>query len=174
MSGAFRVRPERADDFDAIDGVHERAFGQPGEAALVRALRREASPYVGLVAESAAPGERGLVVGHVAFSPVSIESGGPAALGLGPLAVEPSHQRGGIGSALTRAGLARCAELARIVVVLGHAAYYPRFGFRPASPLGLRYRSDAFDPSFFVLELAPGALAGVSGRVRYHAAFERL
>ena len=73
-----------------------------------------------------------------------------------------------------RAGLARCAEFAKIVVVLGHAAYYPRFGFRPAFELGLRYRSEVFDPSFFVLELAPGALAGVSGWVHYHEAFERL
>jgi putative acetyltransferase len=174
MSDGFLVRSERAEDFDAIDGVHARAFGQPGEAALVRALRGEATPYVGLVAESTAPGARGRVLGHIAFSPVSIGSGGPPALGLGPLAVEPPHQKSGIGSALTRAGLARCAELAGIVVVLGHADYYPRFGFRPASPLGLRYRSRAFDPSFFVLELASGALAGVSGEVRYHAAFERL
>jgi putative acetyltransferase len=58
--------------------------------------------------------------------------------------------------------------------VLGHAAYYPRFGFQLASPLGLRYRSEVFDLSFFVLELAPGALSGISGWVRYHEAFERL
>jgi putative acetyltransferase len=113
------------------------------------------------------------VVGHVAFSPVAIEGGGPPALGLGPLAVEPAAQREGIGSALVRAGLERCAALAKIVVVLGHASYYPRFGFRPAAALGLRYRGEGLDASFFVLELAPAALAGVSGRVRYHEAFER-
>ena len=73
-----------------------------------------------------------------------------------------------------REGLERCATLARIVVVLGHAAYYPRFGFRAASGYGLRYRSEVFDPSFFALELAPGALSGISGWVRYHQAFERL
>ena len=77
-------------------------------------------------------------------------------------------------AALVRAGLERCAAIARIVVVLGHAAYYPRFGFRPAFQHGLRYRSEAYDPSFFVLELAPGALSGISGWVRYHEAFERL
>jgi putative acetyltransferase len=151
-SGWF-LRPETRDDWSAIDAVHQQAFGQPGEAALVRALRSESSPYVALVAE---------------------QGGSPPALGLGPVAVAPGLQRGGIGSALVRAGLDRCAALARIVVVLGHAAWYPRFGFQPAFPRGLRYRSEQFDPSFFVLELAPGALAGGSGRVRYHAAFERL
>jgi len=162
------VRCERPADFAAIDAVHEQAFGRPGEAALVRALRSEVRPYLGLVAEQA-----GRVAGHLAFSPVAIGGGSPPALGLGPLAVEPGLQRAGLGSALVHAGLARCAELAQIVVVLGHAAYYPRFGFQPAFRHGLRYRSEVFDPSFFVLELAPGALAGVSGWVRYPEAFER-
>lgn len=174
MSGGIQVRLERPDDADAIDAVHTAAFGQPGEAALVRALRSEAQPYLGLVAEQTGARASGRVVGHIAFSPVAIEGGSPPALGLGPLAVEPPLQRLGIGGALMREGLARCAALAKIVVVLGHAEYYPRFGFRPASPLGLRYRSQVFDPSFFVLELEPGALAGISGWVRYHEAFERL
>ena len=159
MSGGLSVRAEAPADFEAIDAIHTQAFGQPGEAALVRALRREAQPYLGLVAEQ--PGEGGharRVVGHIAFSPVRIEGGSPPALGLGPLAVEPAQQRRGVGVALMHAGLARCAALAKIVVVLGHASYYPRFGFRPASPLGLRYRSEVFDPSFFVLKLEPGAL----------------
>jgi putative acetyltransferase len=170
MSRGLRVRPERAGDFAAIDRVHEQAFQGPGEARLVRALRAEARPYLGLVAE-----RDGGVVGHIAFSPVAIEGGSPPSLGLGPVGVAPSLQRAGIGSALVRAGLDACAaDGARIVVVLGHAEYYPRFGFRPASPLGLRYRSETFDPSFFVLELAPGALDGISGQVRYHEAFERL
>jgi len=164
-----RVRPESARDFEAIDAIHQRAFGRPGEAALVRTLRREAKPYLGLVAE-----REGRVVAQIAFSPVAIEGGNPPALGLGPLAVEPDLQRAGIGSALVREGLSRCAALAQIVVVLGHADYYPRFGFRPASQHGLRYRSEVFDPSFFALELAPGALSGVSGWVRYHEAFERI
>ena len=173
MSGGVSVRPEAASDAAAIDAVHTQAFGQSGEAALVRALRREAQPYLGLVAEQADADGAGRVVGHIAFSPVAIEGGSPPALGLGPLAVAPPLQRLGIGSALLRAGLARCAALAKSVVVLGHADYYPRFGFRPAAPLGLRYRSEVFDPSFFVLELEPGALAGISGHVRYHEAFER-
>jgi len=169
VTSGWILRPEARDDWSAIDAVHEQAFGQPGEAKLVRALRSEATPYLALVAERA-----GRVVGHIAFSPVEIEGGSPPALGLGPVAVEPGLQRTGIGSALVCAGLDRCAALARIVVVLGHAAYYPRFGFRPAFGHGLRYRSESFDPSFFALELSPGALSGISGRVRYHPAFERL
>jgi putative acetyltransferase len=174
VSSGIQVRLERPDDVDAIDAVHTAAFRQAGEAALVRALRSEARPYLGLVAEETGAGKPGRVVGHIAFSPVAIEGGSPPALGLGPLAVAPPLQKLGIGSALMREGLARCAALAKIVVVLGHAAYYPRFGFRPASPLGLRYRSEVFDPSFFVLELEAGALSGITGWVRYHEAFERL
>jgi putative acetyltransferase len=166
----LHVREERAEDFAAIDRIHEEAFRQPGEARLVRALRDEARPYVGLVAE-----REQRVVGHIAFSPVAIEGGSPPAMGLGPVGVAPGVQRDGIGRALVHAGLAACAAGgAQIVVVLGHAEYYPRFGFRPASPLGLRYRSETFDPSFFALELIPGALDGVHGWVRYHPAFERL
>ena len=164
------MRPETREDWDAIDAVHQQAFGR----SLARRLwcarcgaRR--SPTSGW-----SPSRRGAWSGRSTFSPVEIEGGSPPALGLGPLAVEPGLQRAGIGSGLVRAGLARCTELAKIVVVLGHAAYYPRFGFRSASPLGLRYRSEVFDPSFFALELVPGALAGVSGWVRYHEAFERL
>jgi putative acetyltransferase len=164
-----RVRPESSGDFETIDAIHRQAFGRPGEAVLVRTLRREAKPYLGLVAE-----REGRVVAQIAFSPVAIEGDSPPALGLGPLAVEPELQRAGIGSALVREGLSRCAALAQIVVVLGHADYYPRFGFRPASQHGLRYRSEVFDASFFALELAPGALSGVSGWVRYHEAFERI
>jgi predicted N-acetyltransferase YhbS len=173
-SDVLMVRGEAASDFDAIDAVHTLAFGRPGEAALVRALRREARPYLGLVAVQTSAGGSDRVVGHLVFSPVAIDGGSPPALGLGPLAVEPSLQRRGIGSVLMRAGLERCAAFAQIVVVLGRADYYPRFGFRPAAPLGLRYRSEVFDPSFFALELAPGALTGVSGWVRYPEAFERL
>ena len=87
------VRPEAPADYDAIDRIHQQAFGQPGEAALVRALRREAKPYLGLVAELEAR-----VAGHIAFSPVSIQGGSPPALGLGPLAVAPGRQRSGIGT----------------------------------------------------------------------------
>jgi putative acetyltransferase len=72
-----------------------------------------------------------------------------------------------------RAGLAACAARGEeLVFVLGHPAYYPRFGFRLAAPIGLRYGDGRFDGAFFVTELRPDAVAGRTGRVRYHPAFE--
>jgi putative acetyltransferase len=166
----FSVRPEQPADFAAIDRVVSRAFARPQEAELVRALRASAQPYVGWVAERA-----GEILGHIAFSPVSTSSAAALAMGLGPLAAAPEAQRSGVGSALVRRGLADCAaRSAALVFVLGHPEYYPRFGFRPAAALGFHFRSPGFEPSFFVLELVAGAAQGLSGRVEYHEAFDRV
>jgi putative acetyltransferase len=163
------IRSERPEDAAAIATIHERAFGQPAEARLVAALRAAGALAVSLVGE-----REGRLVGHVAFSPVSVRDGpGPAweAIGLGPVGVLPDQQRTGVGAALVRAGLAACrARRQLVVLVLGHASYYPRFGFRPAAPEGLRWEH-GHDESFFVLELAPGALAGRRGVVRYRPEF---
>ena len=91
------------------------------------------------------------------------------------LDVAPGCQREGVGSALIEAGLAACrAAGVGLVVVLGHASYYPRFGFEPAWPFGLYYAAPGPNPSFMVRELERGALRGRSGRVVYHAAFDGL
>jgi len=164
----MQIRPERPEDHAAVAALHERAFGQPAEARLVEALRAAGAAIVSLVAE-----REGRVVGHVLFSPVTVRDGGRewGALGLGPVAVLPELQRGGIGSALVRAGLAECRALGHaVVLVLGHAAYYPRFGFRPAADAGLRWEH-GHEESFFVAELAPGALCGRRGVVRYRPEF---
>jgi putative acetyltransferase len=158
------VRPEAAADHAAVREVHERAFGRPEEAAIVERLRG-GEGTLSLVAASG-----GRVLAHVFFGPVAIEGprGTSRALALGPLAVLPERQRSGLGSLLVRAGLVACRERGEgVVFVLGHPEYYPRFGFRPAGPLGLHYRSAAFDRAFFVAELFPGALAGRTGLVQY-------
>lgn len=163
------IRTEAARDRAAILAIQEAAFGRPNEAALVDALRRAASPLLSLVAETA-----GEVVGHVLLSPVAIESAPAtrASAGLAPLAVHPSAQRRGIGGALVRAGLARCAGPGwRAVFLVGSPVYYARFGFRPAAPLGFSYGDPAFDPALQVVELEAGALDGCGGRVRFHPAF---
>jgi putative acetyltransferase len=93
-------------------------------------------------------------------------------MGLGPMAVAPSRQRKGIGSALVRDGLRRCKALGyRVVVVVGHPTYYPRFGFVPAIRFGLRCEYDVPTDVFMAVELEPGALNGISGFVRYDDAF---
>jgi putative acetyltransferase len=164
----MHIRPERPADAAAVRAVNESAFGSNVEANLVERLRAQASPLVSLVAD-----ESGSIVGHILFSPVTL-SACPAVkiMGLAPMSVLPGHQRRGIGSALVRAGLQGCTELGfAAVVVLGHATYYPRFGFRPASRFALRSEYDVRDDVFMALELEPGSLSDKAGTIRYHAAF---
>lgn len=170
MAGVFEIRPERPGDEPGITGVNERAFGQPDEARIVERSRPIANPWISLVAET---GDR--IIGHVLFTPVTVHDGAHAwpAVGMGPVAVAPDHQNRGVGSALVRAGLAACREGGHMVIfVLGAPAYYARFGFRPAAPQGLHYRSPAFDDAFMVAELAPGALGDARGMVEYLPPFE--
>ena len=88
------------------------------------------------------------------------------------MAVLPAWQRRGVGSQLVPSGLALCRAAGYdLVIVLGHTGYYPRFGFRPAPPLGIRWEHGA-DAHFMVMELQPGALAGANGIVRYRPEFD--
>ena len=165
------VRVEEEKDRAGVHAVNVAAFETPAEANLVDALRDQAQPVISLVAE-----DKGAVVGHIMFSPVSL-SGHPGldAMGLAPMAVTPEHQRKGFGSALVRAGLEQCKQIGSVaVVVLGHPEYYPRFGFSPASRFGIDSGYEVPEEVFMAMELQPEALAGKSGRVKYHAAFNNL
>ncbi len=166
------VRTENLEDRKSVRRVNELAFGRRNEADLVDALRANARPYVSSVAVIDEQ-----VVGHILFSPVSVESEGSAftAMGLAPMAVLPECQNQGIGSRLVREGLKECERLGEdIVVVLGHPNYYPRFGFMPASLKGLRSEYDVPDEVFMVAELVPGALKGRRGLVKYHPEFGKV
>ena len=165
------IRAEAPGDHAGVRAVNVAAFETPAEADLVDALRAQARPLVSLVAEEAST-----IVGHILFSPVTLP-GHPALalMGLAPMAVIPGRQRAGIGSALVRAGLEACRRLAAdAVVVLGHPAYYPRFGFAPGVRTGLACEYDVPAEAFMVRELRPGALRGATGNVQYHAAFANL
>ena len=167
----MRIREEQPGDMQAIRAVNLAAFETSAEADLVDALREEASPLVSLVCDDA-----GVIVGHIMFSPVTVVSAGntPMLMGLAPMAVVPARQREGIGSRMIAAGLERCEQLGvAAVVVLGHADYYPRFGFAPASRFGLRCEYDVPDDVFMVRELVGGGLNGLAGTIRYHPVFGR-
>lgn len=151
--------------------MNASAFESPAEANLVDTLRKQAHPVVSLVAEDGKT-----VVGHIMFSPVSL-SGHPELkiMGLAPMAVKPTHQKTGIGTALVRAGLEQCKDLGYgAVVVLGHPGYYPRFGFSPSVHFGIGCEYEAPEEAFMVVELQPGYLRGKSGTIKYHAAFKNI
>ena len=113
------------------------------------------------------------VAGHILFSRVTIANS-PAAfsgVGLGPVAVLPELQRQGIGSKLVRAGLERCRQSGYdAVVVIGHPAYYSRFGFLRAADFSLQNEYGVVD-EFMALPLHDGVLTPVSGMVRYQPEF---
>ena len=162
------IRAERPSDIRAVRHVNELAFETPAEARLVDRLRRRGKLAVSLVAENG-----GHIVGHIAFSPVTIATRPQIkGLGLGPMAVSPSYQKQGVGSQLVREGLSRCRDLgAQFAVVLGHRHFYPRFGFVPASSFLLSCRWSVPEGVFMAIELKSGALAGGEGLVCYEPEF---
>lgn len=164
------IRPETPEDIDFIRDVNEEAFGEKEEAVLVEKLRSRQAATLSLVAVC-----EGNIVGHILFSPVTIESANQSftAVGLGPMAVLPLYQKRGIGSQLVRAGLEECRHLGHeIVVVLGHPDYYPRFGFVLARPKGIDCEFEAPEEAWMILELREGALAGKSGIVKFQPEFK--
>jgi len=162
----MQIVQERPGDEAAIRTVTHAAFiGQPHseqtEAAIVDALRVAGALTVSLVAI-----DGGVLVGHVAFSPVPIDGDDRGGFGLGPVSVAPARQREGIGSRLIARGLDDLtAQRARGCVVLGDPGYYRRFGFEPRP--GLTY--GGVPPEYFQA-LAFGGDNPV-GEVEYHAGF---
>lgn len=162
------VRPENLSDLPVIHSVHTESFPTDIEARLVDLLRSAGRTLVSLVAEV-----DGKVVGHIAFSPVTVTTGAVGA-GLAPIAVAEPYRRQGIAGELVRAGLQACRILAfGWVVVLGEPSYYARFGFRPATEFGL---TDAYGggAAFQALELIAGALPLGAGLVHYAPEFALL
>lgn len=123
-------------DHDPVRRLLTAAFGRSDEARLVDKLRESESfePYLCLVAEHSS-----VIVGHILFSHIALAADPDIeVLALAPVAVYPAFQGRGIGSALIHEGLKRADERGEpLVVVLGHPGYYPRFGFVPASTMGI-------------------------------------
>lgn len=131
MTETVLIRSETSADVGAIAELTVAAFrtlavSNQTEQFVIAALRAAKALTISLVAEA-----DGRVVGHIAFSPVTISDGSPDWYGLGPVSVLPEYQRRGIGSALIQEGLSRLKDLgARGCCLVGHPGYYQRFGFR--------------------------------------------
>lgn len=161
------IRAETPADVARIHAVHAAAFPTTDEAELVDALRASGRLSLSLVAVA-----RERIIGHVAFSPVTVE-GATAGLGLAPVAVLPAFRRRGVAGRLIREGLERSRRAnARFVVVLGSPPYYGRFGFRPASTFQLRDEYGG-EEAFQALELQAGSIPTAGGLVRYAPEFAR-
>lgn len=176
------IRRERPEDTLAIRAVTAAAFaevshsapsvepdGVPGEATLVGWLREDEGwiPELSLVAESG-----GRIVGHVVCSRGDVACA--PALGLGPISVDPAHQGQGVGSELMHAVLGAADAMGEpVVLLLGDPAYYGRFGFVPASSVGI----EAPDPDwgrYFQARALTAHDPTVRGCFTYAAPFSRL
>ncbi len=164
------IRPETSEDVRSIRYINEQAFGRNAEAEIVEKLRKRAKLAISLVAV-----ENDKVVGHIAFSPVAVESKRSSfgAVALATMAVLPEYQHKGVGSQLVLAGLKECRLLGyEIIVVVGHPDYYPRFGFVTARSKGIECEFPAPDEAWMLLELNEGGLAGRKGTVKYQPEFQ--
>ena len=161
------IRAETRDDWDDIAAVARAAFAKEDEVRMIGLIRASAAfvPELSLVAV-----DDEAIVGHVLLSSVEL-SGHGELLELGPLSVLPARQRTGIGSALVRDALRRADELGEpLVLVLGHPGYYPRFGFRRASELGIQPPDGIRDEAFMAIPLRAYD-SSIRGRVVFPPAY---
>jgi putative acetyltransferase len=168
----FEIRPERPGDEEAIAEVNRRAFGGEEEVGIIARIRNSEFfiSALSLVAESG-----GRITGHIMFSIISLVREGrlpEKILSLAPMAVAPEVQGSGTGSDLVRAGMEKARELGyRIVIVIGHPGYYPRFGFVQARRNGFEIAYEVPDEAFMVAGLQPGALQDAGGMVQFSPPF---
>ena len=167
MDPKIVIRSETDADVSAITEVTVAAFkaleiSSHKEQFIIEALRAAKALTVSLVAEV-----EGRVIGHIAFSPVTISDGTRNWYGLGPVSVLPAYQRQGIGKALIREGLSRLKERnAQGCCLVGHPGYYGQVGFQNVSGLG---HEGVPEEAFFALSF-DGRIP--QGRVVFHEAFK--
>lgn len=163
------IRNENIEDQEAVREINLNAFPTDVEATLVEKLR-SSMDTISLVAV-----QEDKVVGHILFSPLSIENDKETfeALILAPIAVLPEYQKQGIGSKLVENGIIECKNQGHsIIVLVGHPEYYPRFGFISAEQNGIKHPFEVSEDVFMVYELVPDALSKVHGVLKYSEPFE--
>ena len=162
------IRDEHPADIPAISEITIAAFAtmeisNHTEQFIIEGLRAAGALAISLVAEV-----DGRVVGHIAFSPVTMSDGTQNWYGLGPVSVHPDFQRQGVGKALIREGLSQLRDLdAKGCCLVGHPQYYRQFGFRNVEGLTLE---GVPEDVFFVIPF-DGHIP--DGTVRFHEAFDQ-
>jgi putative acetyltransferase len=166
------VRPEGPHDGEAIGRLHDAAFKGPVEARIVAELRGTDAWIEG--GSLVAVNEAGRVVGHLLLSNGELmrPDGTSGTIWMvGPVAVLPAMQRRGIGSQLMRAAIELAISRKQpVLCLLGHAGYYPRFGFEPARSIGIYPPHPWADENWHALRL-PAWTPAVRGTARFAPAF---
>ncbi|WP_410769359.1 GNAT family N-acetyltransferase [Fontibacillus sp. BL9] len=172
---SLNIRTEAEGDYKAVDDLLVSAFeGRRDEAELVDRIRKSAGfiPELSLVAEKQGSAE---ILGHILLSKAQVrnETETYDVLVLAPLAVKPAAQRQGVGGQLMREGISRAKQGGHgLILLIGHPAYYPNFGFVPAGQYGLELHQFDVPPEvFMVRELQSGELSRIRGELQYPPAF---
>ena len=167
MSLKFTIRNEKSNDIVSISDVTEKAFktleiSEHTEQFVINALRDAGALTISLVAQMS-----GTVIGHIAFSPVTMSDRTTDWYGLGPVSVLPDYQRQGVGKALIEEGLSRLHEInAKGCCVVGHPEYYKKFGFKNTNDLLYK----GVPQEFFFIIVFEGSTP--RGEVIFHDAFK--
>lgn len=168
ISLSFMIEPQKADDLDQVEALLDVAFGPDRYGRTAYRLRDGVEPIheLSLIAR----GEHGDLLGTIRFWPIMVEPLNAlppvTALLLGPLAVEPRLTGKGVGIALMREGLARAKEAGHAAVILvGDYDYYSRVGFRRMAPAQFSMPGPVDEARLLYLELVPGTLEPVIGRI---------
>ncbi len=162
----MEIRPEQPSDIATIREITKAAFAPMAyssqtEAEIVDALRKADALAISLVAI-----DKDAVIGHVAFSPVTIEGRNLGWYGLGPVSVRPDRQKQGIGGNLIRQGLSQLKEMGAMgCIVLGDPGYYKHFGFENDDALIF----EGVPAEYFMRLRLDGPLP--AGKVNYHDGF---
>jgi putative acetyltransferase len=161
----LNIHPERPADHSSIKRINDEAFGGTIESAIVAAIRASDRfvPELSLVAVS-----EGVAVGHVISSYIDLVPDTKRVLIVGPLAVLPTQQRRGIGTALMQETIRIADERGEPLLLLeGNPAYYGRFGFTRADEQGIEPPPEAHGPQYFMVRLLRAHEPAIRGRAVY-------
>ena len=170
------IRQETVADYDRVSEIIEEAFrneeySDQKEHILVDSLRKSEAfiPELSLIAEY-----QGTIIGHILLTRIKIRRDDKSfeSLALAPVSVAPNYQNMGVGGKLIKQAHKIVKALHyKSIVVLGHEAYYPKFGYELAGKYGIKIPFEAPDENCMVIELVEDGLQGVSGIVEYAGEF---